>query len=157
MKLSKTANPPAVEPRLLIGGRLRAERERLGLTQQALADKIGVRRQALLQYESGQRSPLAETLQLFDHAGGDVNFVVTGRRMGELDEPHKQELELAMSTIALMSRRPAVQLSETARLRLAFGLAEAMRHSGRPSFSEAKVFADLRRAIDAAFELATQR
>lgn len=126
----------------------------MGLTQQALADKIGVRRQALLQYESGLRSPLAEMLLLFDQAGGDVNFVVTGRRSGELDEPHKQELELAMSTVTLMSRRPGVQLSETARLRLAFDLAESMRRADKPGFNEAKTFANLRRAIEAALDVA---
>lgn len=132
-----------------IGARIRAERERLGLTQQALAEKLGVQRQALLLYESGERTPLAERLLEFDRLGGDVNFVVTGRRSGELDEPHKQELELAMSTVVLLCRGTGKKVPELEMLRLAFGLAEAMRRAEQPGYSEVKVFAALRRSIGA--------
>jgi transcriptional regulator with XRE-family HTH domain len=130
-----------------IGVRLRAERERLGLTQQQLAEMLGVQRQALLLYESGERTPLAEKLWEFDRVGGDVNFVVTGRRAGELDDDHKEELELAMSTVVLMCRSHGTRRSEVELLRLAMKLTEEMRRSREPGFSEAKVFATLRKSI----------
>lgn len=149
MNSPKVAKGVMSSARREIGARFRAERERLGLTQQALAERLGVQRQALLLYESGERTPLAEKLLEFDRVGGDVNFVVTGRRSGELDTPHKQELELAMSTVVLMCRGPGAKLTEVEKLRLAFGLAESMRRVNQPGYSEAKVFAALRKAISA--------
>lgn len=149
MNSSKVASGVMSSARREIGARFRAERERLGLTQQALAERLGVQRQALLLYESGERTPLAEKLLEFDRVGADVNFVVTGRRSGELDGPHKQELELAMSTVVLMCRGSAANPTEVEKLRLAFGLAESMRRANQPGYSEAKVFSALRKAIGA--------
>lgn len=134
-----------------IGRRLRAERERLGLTQQALADHLGLQRQALFLYESGERSPLADKLHDLADLGGDVAFIITGVRGEDLPTPKgERELELAMSTVVLMCRRPGVSIDELTKLRLALGLARTMRRAHEPDFSETKVFAELRGAIDAA-------
>jgi transcriptional regulator with XRE-family HTH domain len=143
----KTFSDSASKVRREIGERFRGERERLGLTQQGLAEKLGVQRQALVLYESGERTPSADKLANLDRAGGDVNFVVTGRRSGELDAPHKQELELAMSTVLLLCRGANRKPTEVEMLRLAVSLAESMRRAGQPGYDDAMVFAELRRSI----------
>lgn len=63
-----------------IGLRLRGERERLGLTQDALAAAVQVSKRALINYEKGERSPDAELLAAAALAGLDVLYVLTGQR-----------------------------------------------------------------------------
>lgn len=63
-----------------LSGRLKEERERLGLTQQELADRMGVSRKTQINYESGLREPDASYLSAFSALGGDVLFVLTGQR-----------------------------------------------------------------------------
>jgi transcriptional regulator with XRE-family HTH domain len=63
-----------------ISERLRAERLRLGLTQEQLAKAGGVARSAQANYEKGERSPDAQYLAAVASAGVDVAFVVTGLR-----------------------------------------------------------------------------
>src|SRR5690554_949322 len=63
-----------------IGENLRAERERLGLTQEALADAVGVTTKTQGMYERDQRSPNAEYLAALANAGADVLYVITGQR-----------------------------------------------------------------------------
>jgi transcriptional regulator with XRE-family HTH domain len=147
----KSAQLPSAnddEKRRQIGERLRLERERLGLTQQSLADAMEIQRQALMRYESGERSPHADRLHALDRLGGDVSFVVTGRRAGALDDAHKEELELALSTVVLMCRNESNRISEIQKLRIAMELAEDMRRIGQAGFTEAASFAKLRKSID---------
>lgn len=68
------------EVRQQIGLRLLEERGRLGLTQQAIADVIGVPRVSFVKYEGGHTSPSAETLAALEGAGVDVRYVLTGLR-----------------------------------------------------------------------------
>lgn len=63
-----------------IGLRLRGERERLGLTQDALATAVRVSKRALINYEKGERSPDAELLAAAAEVGLDVLYVLTGQR-----------------------------------------------------------------------------
>ncbi|GKT19741.1 helix-turn-helix domain-containing protein [Acidovorax sp. SUPP2522] len=63
-----------------IGPRLRSERERLGLTQDALADAVQVSKRALINYEKGDRSPDADLLAAAASVGVDVLYVLTGQR-----------------------------------------------------------------------------
>nr|WP_255698560.1 S24 family peptidase [Halomonas desiderata] len=67
---------------MTIGERLKAERERLGLSQTALAQVGGVGKTTQINYEKGARSPDAAYLSALDGAGVDVQFVLTGRREG---------------------------------------------------------------------------
>lgn len=60
------------------GERLRAERLRLGLSQEAFGAIGGVRKQAQIKYEKGERRPNAEYLTAVAEAGVDVDFVLTG-------------------------------------------------------------------------------
>lgn len=61
-----------------IGGRIRAERERLALTQAAMAEKAGVSRATQVNYESGKRMPDMDYLQKLGALGGDVGYLLTG-------------------------------------------------------------------------------
>lgn len=63
-----------------LGDRLKEERERLGLSQAALGEACGVQRRAQINYEKGERAPDALYLAAFDRAGGDVMYVLTGRK-----------------------------------------------------------------------------
>lgn len=65
---------------MLIGERLRQERERLGLNQTELGARGGVSRKTQFNYETGERLPDAAYLAAVMEAGVDVLYVVTGAR-----------------------------------------------------------------------------
>lgn len=66
-----------------IGSRIREERERLGLSQEAFGALAGVKKLAQFNYEKGKRSPTGDYFeQLRQHKGIDVNYIVTGMRTG---------------------------------------------------------------------------
>ena len=62
------------------GDRLRKERERLGLTQEQIADLVGIERARWSRYENGVTIPRSDTLEAFKKAGVDVGYVLTGER-----------------------------------------------------------------------------
>ncbi|WP_082608229.1 helix-turn-helix transcriptional regulator [Acidovorax sp. Root219] len=62
----------------MIGDRLRAERERLGLTQPAFAEVAGAKKRTLIDWEKGVSSPTAAQLAALAGLGVDVQYVVTG-------------------------------------------------------------------------------
>lgn len=63
-----------------IGDRLKEERTRLGLSQEALGEIGGVRKGAQFNYEAGVRSPDAEYLKALAATGVDVAYIITGIR-----------------------------------------------------------------------------
>ena len=63
-----------------IGARLREERERLGLSQQAFASIGNVTKQTQITWEKAEQFPNAAFLAAIDGAGADVLYIVTGRR-----------------------------------------------------------------------------
>lgn len=63
-----------------IGERLKAERERLGLSQTAFGDLGGVKKLAQINYENNSRSPDTDYLAALAGAGVDVYFVITGQQ-----------------------------------------------------------------------------
>lgn len=75
-----------------IGERLREERTRLGLSQAALGDIGGVRKQAQLNYEKGERTPDAAYLAAISRFGADVQFIVTGIKSSEVLDADEQQL-----------------------------------------------------------------
>jgi len=66
-----------------LGGRLREERKRLGLTQAQLAQRIGIAAPTQVGYEQGQRAPDVHYLAAFLRLGGDVHYVMTEVRAVE--------------------------------------------------------------------------
>lgn len=65
------------------GKRLKEERERLEMTQDAFAKACGVGRTAQFNYEREERRPTAKYLSAIDKIGGDANYVMTGIRKSE--------------------------------------------------------------------------
>ncbi len=75
-----------------VGERLRAERDRLQMTQDAFAAAMGCKKRALANYESGERSPDASLLGGAARVGADVLFIVTGQRTDGLLSAEEQTL-----------------------------------------------------------------
>lgn len=65
---------------LLIGERLREQREDLGMNQTDFAAVADISRKTLFGYESGDRTPDAGTLAVWAELGVDVLYVITGQR-----------------------------------------------------------------------------
>ncbi len=61
-----------------LGGRIRDERLRLGLSQQAFAKLLGVHRRTQINYELGERKPDTDYLAALANAQVDVSYVLTG-------------------------------------------------------------------------------
>lgn len=64
-----------------VGERLREERTRLGLNQEAFAQLGGITRNTQGSYEKGERNPDSVYLTAVLKAGVDVPYVLTGRRL----------------------------------------------------------------------------
>ena len=67
------------------GRRLRAERERLSLSQAELGAVGGVQKLSQHLYETEERSPNAKYLTKLQEAGVDVAFVLFGKRASEAE------------------------------------------------------------------------
>jgi transcriptional regulator with XRE-family HTH domain len=63
-----------------IGLRLKEERERLRFTQAAAADLLAVSKNTWISWEQAKTFPPADALARLGEAGGDVLYIVTGRR-----------------------------------------------------------------------------
>lgn len=75
---SRRKDPTATNPGF--GKRLREERERLGLSQEAFGEIGGVRRAAQYLYEQGSRVPSMEYIGKVVAAGVDLGYLVMGKR-----------------------------------------------------------------------------
>ena len=62
------------------GARIKLERQRLGLTQAALAKKAGISRATQVSYENNKRDPSGNYLQALGQAGADVGYIFFGQR-----------------------------------------------------------------------------
>jgi transcriptional regulator with XRE-family HTH domain len=98
-----------VQQRLLIGGRLKEERKRLGLSQEAAAQAAGVRRRAYVNWEKGVAMPNAEDLAALSTHGADVLYIITGRReQPSLDDIATLTAAIEIIEEALDKRRAAL-------------------------------------------------
>ncbi|WP_109078949.1 helix-turn-helix domain-containing protein [Aggregatibacter kilianii] len=77
---------------MLMGERLREERERIGLTQAALGAVGGVQKQAQLKYENGARNPTSEYLIEIAKVGIDVSYVLFGTRANNALTAEEEQL-----------------------------------------------------------------
>lgn len=64
-----------------IGARLRDERERLGLSQEALGTRIGTTGRTIKKYEANETSMRATELLQLSGLGADVLYIVTGEKL----------------------------------------------------------------------------
>lgn len=65
-----------------IGTRLKSERTRLEMSQEAFSKAAGVSKRALIEWEKGATFPSAGVLEALSGIGVDILYVVTGRREG---------------------------------------------------------------------------
>lgn len=75
-----TVNTAEGEYLVSVGRRLREERERLALSQPALAGHGGTTKKTQIDYEKGVSGPKAEYLARVAEIGVDVQYVITGVR-----------------------------------------------------------------------------
>lgn len=104
-------------------GRLREERERLGLSQTAFGAVGGVQKQAQLKYEKGERSPDIAYLEAITKVGADVQYIVTGVHSAQALTADEEELlrlfraaplVVKASTMAGLAASSAPQTRKTA-------------------------------------------
>lgn len=67
-----------------IGERIRAERLRLKLSQEAFGDAAGVGKHSQIRYEKGERSPDGDYLAAIIGLRADVLYILTGHRAPHL-------------------------------------------------------------------------
>jgi transcriptional regulator with XRE-family HTH domain len=58
--------------------RLRVEREKLGLSQEAFGELAGVKKRSQVNYEKGDRQPDSNYLEAISKVGVDVAYLITG-------------------------------------------------------------------------------
>lgn len=68
-----------------IGLRLKEERRRLGLSQEALAECSGIDRLSQINYEKGRRSAPSDYLARLDKIGLDACYILLGKRTKQID------------------------------------------------------------------------
>ncbi|MBS4016776.1 MAG: helix-turn-helix transcriptional regulator [Dechloromonas sp.] len=82
-----------------IGARLRVERERLQLSQEAFANKAGVHRRTQVNYEADERRPDADYLAAIAGFGADIAYIVTGSRGLLVKQPWPDDAQIYVSLI----------------------------------------------------------
>lgn len=79
-------------------------RKKLELSQQELANRLGMTRSAISMYETGQREPDLETLEIFaDFFNVDMNTLTGHSALGE--DPRKQKIDRLEHEIKLHQAR----------------------------------------------------
>lgn len=71
-----------------LGERLKQERTRLGMSQEEFGAVGGVKKVAQSNYETGKRFPDSQYLERLAASGVDIQFVVTGFRLGTVAQPN---------------------------------------------------------------------
>jgi transcriptional regulator with XRE-family HTH domain len=69
-----------------VGGRMKSERHRLGLTQEDLSERLSLSRQSVAAYEAGRSPSDVKYLTQLGALGADIIFVLTGRRGDQVAE-----------------------------------------------------------------------
>ena len=85
-----------------IGARIREERNRMALSQEAFGAIPGVTKQAQIKYEKDERHPDTLYLAAIAAAGADVLYILTGQRSG------------VAAAAPVVAEPPATQLSRRA-------------------------------------------
>ena len=100
-----------------VGARIRERRTMLGLTQQQVAERIGVTYQQAHKYEAGaNRLSAGRLYQIAQALGVEPAYFFEGLGAERPDEPRQRMmLELARNFVALPSRQHQVVIAELAR------------------------------------------
>jgi transcriptional regulator with XRE-family HTH domain len=102
-----------------VGARIRERRIMMGLTQQQMAERVGVTYQQAHKYEKGFNRVSAGRLYAFAQAlDVEINFFFEGMETGQTVEPAPHQrlmLELARSFTSIRSRQHQEALGQLAR------------------------------------------
>ncbi|AMC35396.1 hypothetical protein VN23_12625 [Janthinobacterium sp. B9-8] len=79
-----------------VSARLKEERKRLGLSQEAAAKALGISVDSLYGYEKNKTNPPISVLLPFSDIGADVQYIVTGERTAGLLSPEEQQMISAL-------------------------------------------------------------
>ena len=82
------------------GSRLKEERSRLGLTQPQVAERCGIGKTTVINWEKDASSPSAPQLSALSGLGVDVMYVLTGKRSGGVDD----SVEQLMNTVGITDK-----------------------------------------------------
>lgn len=93
-----------------IADRIQRSRKAKGMSQEALADLLGVSRQAVSKWESGQSIPdMEKIILLSDHFGTTTDFLLKG--ISPADEPEKKCSAMIFSIIATILNAAGLVIS----------------------------------------------
>lgn len=90
------------------GSRLKEERSRLGLTQPQVAERCGIGKTTVINWEKDASSPNAPQLSALSGLGIDVMYVLTGKRSGGMEE----SIERAMKAAGINDGSTVQQISD---------------------------------------------
>ena len=94
-------------------------REQSGLTQQQMADKLGISRSAVGMYEKGEREPNFETLELIaDTFNVDMNYLLGKKPTTEVIPDNYYLNDDAREMAQFMYENPIIKFSLTHHARL---------------------------------------
>ena len=102
----------------MFANRLREERQRLGLSQSAIAEVAGVTKMSQINYEKGIRCPDSQYLVKIASIGADVLYILTDKRENkEVLFGDKERLQLAIEAVeegldAIQKKLPANKKAE---------------------------------------------
>lgn len=129
-----------------VGDRLKSERERLGMSQVAFAERGRVSKQSQQNYEANKRKPDSDYLRGIAEAGADVLYILTGTRnasLPELNRPMPRDVRIGDQDYAAIrvydvdaaAGNGIVPTSEAVADQLAFPVAWLNRHDLVPDLS----------------------
>lgn len=90
------------------GSRLKEERSRLGLTQPQVAERCGIGKTTVINWEKDASSPSAPQLSALSGLGVDVMYVLTGKRSGGMEE----SIERSMNAAGISDGSTVQQISD---------------------------------------------
>lgn len=86
----------------LFGERLKEERVRLGFSQEEFASKCLISKRSQVNYEHSERAPDLNYLREMAELGGNVEFVVTGKRQTINEDKLRDSLEVLFRVLDVM-------------------------------------------------------
>lgn len=104
-----------------IGERLREERDRLKLSQPAVAEAVGVSKKTQIDYEKDRTPPDANYLSIVAGLGFDISYVITGMRIENAARTPQELAFLRNSRAMPTAEARQAALESVVSLRKAFG------------------------------------
>jgi transcriptional regulator with XRE-family HTH domain len=81
------------------GERLKSERVRLGFSQEDFASECAISKRSQVNYEKSERAPDLNYLANLDALGGNVDYVVTGKRQAINEDKLRDSLEVVFNVL----------------------------------------------------------